>query len=453
MNSKKFNTRNSFWWFKKNIISAMLLLALVWCMPDNDNDLSSDEFWDWIEMQKSKNNRDKAISFDELKASYDSLQKSTAELEKVVNQLLKESRQQDSVSLAEKNRKASEMRFPVFKNPQIQKVTTKDYVVDWDTITIEHFVENLQKQAINWNKFLLEWSPEHILFKDSLFLYNSFDEKNSMWEEVVANMEKNKYQSWESPLTLEEEKKLYDRFLKYIKSRLNGEKQERHSLVRDNVIKKEKRWNVTIYYTDLDKKHPWVLASHPSIKPNNYKYLWRDLNPYNSSDYYSLSYKKPEQKIITIPKDVLSIYGINDPKDISYVLETINNWGEFFLENISTAKVDSTDIDQCVADTKENTQDTLYYTQYYKIPKNGFDLLQIQDYSNFDWDSIRIDSNDYRLTKQYIDIDLNNIVWSKVIIEILNEGSQPPNTLMIKLGKYTKRIEWKKWEIIVLEFE
>jgi hypothetical protein len=66
---------------------------------------------------------------------------------------------------------------------------------------------------------------------------------------------------------------------------------------------------------------------------------------------------------------------------------------------------------------------------------------------------VRVGNKDYNLSKETIDINLNTLSWSKVIIEILNEWMTPPNTLMINLWPYKQKIEWKTWEIIILEFE
>ncbi|MCX6825570.1 MAG: hypothetical protein NTY80_05145 [candidate division SR1 bacterium] len=154
---------------------------------------------------------------------------------------------------------------------------------------------------------------------------------------------------------------------------------------------------------------------------------------------YKLDYKQPLQNITTISQETFSDYGICEPKDMSYILKTINTGIPFSEDSIS---VDN-----------QKSIDTLKYTQYYKIKKNGETLLQIQDYSTPDNDQVKINGEGYTISNTPIHIDLSTLVGNKVIVEIINEGTMPPNTLLLRLGTYKKRLEGKKGEIIVLEFE
>lgn len=419
---------------KKTIISSLLFLILSWCMSDSDN-----------EIVDGKAIRNTPEFLQEVK-KIDSLKNITIDSLKTIIK-----NQQSTIDATKWN---NIIQWNLLQEPKIKAVNHKDYIdKNKQTIPLSDLVKKLQKKVLEGNKILLDWSPEHILFKDSLILFQLFNEKNNIWETVIDNMSKNDYVANDTPLNDKQEKTLYAWFLKYIETKNTWKKIERESSIRNSKIHTEKKGNITVYYTDLDKKNPWVIAKHPTIQPVNYNYLRRSSDPYNTADYYSLYYKEPKQKIITISKEIFANYGIYNPKEIHNIIKTINTWKPFHEKNKTIPKSDIKKITKDSIIEKQSSNLTVPYTQYYKIKKNWHSLLQIKDYGAFDNDKIDIDSKEYNLSKESIDINLNTIIWSKVIIKILNEWMTPPNTLMLHLWSYQQKIEWKIWEIIVLDFE
>jgi hypothetical protein len=88
---------------------------------------------------------------------------------------------------------------------------------------------------------------------------------------------------------------------------------------------------------------------------------------------------------------------------MSHILEKINN-GKYFSE-----KKPRINASQDTTSKKQNTEKLPEYTQYYKIKKNGYNLLQIKDYGAFDNDKVRVGNKDYNLSKETIDINLNTL--------------------------------------------
>jgi hypothetical protein len=96
---------------------------------------------------------------------------------------------------------------------------------------------------------------------------------------------------------------------------------------------------------------------------------------------------------------------------VAYVLETINSGKEFSENNLSANKNIAPDtLSTTQQDTLVQNTDSLAYTQWYTIKKNGQNILQIQDYGRPDNDQVKINSKEYVISKKNIDVDLSKII-------------------------------------------
>lgn len=290
--------------FKNKLISAMLFLALTSCVPDAKQEQQDAHR---IKMEKE----------------IDSLEIINKRLDQQLASLQRQHKVNDSINTVEKNKKVSDMHFPIFKEPRVQSFEQTQIIEHNTLVPFDVFVKKLRDEIHTWKTLLLEESPEAILFKDSLSLFKFFDEnnKNSLWQQVEATMVKNHFQEKDAPLTSKQEHELYNWFIKYLDGKSRWQKQERDSEIRNTYFKKEKIGNITLYYTDLDKRMPGIMAKHPSIQPKKCSYVFRDFRPFDTADLYSLSYDKPKQSVITVSSKIFAKYGINDSQDIGTILE------------------------------------------------------------------------------------------------------------------------------------
>lgn len=232
MRSKYLQWIDSFPAVKGTVATAMLFFALSSCSPEKKDDLQ-----EYIDSLNVSSQQDSIKIFKEIEKDNAYRKKSMAWRDSISKKHTEE-RHNDRI---EKSRKVSDLRFPTFKDPKIAQVEKHEYIENWTIISLTNFIGKLQKEVSMWKKFLLEGSPEHLLFKDSLFLFSVFSEKDGRWSRVNKNMDKNHFDHWTPPLDATEEKKLYNYFLTYIEEGVKGKKNKRESDIRNMVIKKEER--------------------------------------------------------------------------------------------------------------------------------------------------------------------------------------------------------------------
>lgn len=430
--------------FKNKLISAMLFLALTSCVPDAKENTKAEKELDSIEMETKRLDQ----------------QLATMERNNKIN---------DSITNVEKNKKVSDMHFPIFKESVLNSFKQTQIIEHNSLIPFDEFVEKLRNETHKWKKILLEWSPEAILFKDSLSLFEFFDNgnSNSLWQQVVATMDKNNFKENDSPLDSKQERELYDWFVRYLDQNLAWKTPDRDSDIRNAFVKKEKIGNITLYYTDLDKRMPWVIAKHPSIQPTDYAYIFRDFRPFDSADLYSLSYDHPKQSVITISSQIFSQYWIDGHKDIEKILDAVNNKQEIPVDLVpSEKKVAVLPICEQIPPIKQeelvvlpqpmkpiDLDIPLNKTQHQIIKTHWEKFFQMWDYWIIDGDKIKFEDKKYTLSRKPITVSLENMIWSKAIVEITSEWDTPPCTITLTIGSRKMVLKGKKWELIVLEFE
>lgn len=428
--------------FKNKLISAMLFLALTSCVPDAKENTQVEKELDSIEME-------------------------TKRLEQQVATMERNNKINDSISNVEKNKKVSDMHFPIFKESILNSFKQTQIIEHNSLISFDKFVEKLRNETHKWKKILLEWSPEAILFKDSLSLFNFFDNSNSnsLWQQVVATMDKNNFKEDSSPLNSKQERELYDWFVRYLDQKLIWKKPDRDSDVRNAFIKKEKRGNITLYYTDLDKRMPWVIAKHPSINPTDYAYIFISIRPFDTADLYAVYYDHPKQSVITISSKIFAQYGIDNPKDIAEILDAVNHGKTISPDLVPLKKTPEilipTMIDT-VPDQKKppiviaepiKPKFNLDKAQHQTIKTNWEKFFQMWDYWIIDGDKIMFEDKAYTLSRTPITVNLENMIGSKAIVQVTSEWHTSPCTITLTIGSRKMELNAKKWELIVLEFE
>ncbi|MFA7284550.1 MAG: hypothetical protein WC004_01870 [Candidatus Absconditabacterales bacterium] len=346
----------------------------------------------------------------------------------------------------------------ILKIAPTYKIGSKELIVT-DSTTKEEITYQLAVIAKKHGATLaLEGSNTHILYRDSLTLYNLFHKTESLGQKATTKVDKAGLPTGKPCITDEQEKKLYYRFKDYIEGKVQwaGDHTVRHGLIRQ-----ERHGSIVVYYTELTNKYPAVVAYRPGIEPSGYRYLRNQVKNgscYDSAELLSLGFYKPKAEIITIAPSQCKKRNIHTG-DISKVNQLAKR--KTIPKPVKKKQIAPTTTTPIPTDTLEKLKveeidkaQEIFSGQRLNINKSELvdGMIIVRDYGKDDGDKIEVEGKEYALGANEIEIN-TRLTGDMIVLEITSEGTQSPGTLELHRGTTHKKIAGKKGDIILIQLE